>query len=190
MIRTVEPDPANSVVTLDDAKLHARVSGSDEDPLIQGLISAATSYTENYQWSQLITATHVMRLERFRSPIELWPNPVQSVTSVAYVDTAGATQTLVNPTNYTTDVYSKPARVIPAYSTWWPATRGYVNDVTITYQTGFGDTSPSVPATTRQAILLLVAHWFRNREAAGISANEISFAVKALLDLNSYRTFY
>lgn len=188
----VSTAPTDYPVTLDEAKLHARISGSDEDSEIQNLIAAATAYVQEYQWSQLISATHVMRLDRFPcgKAIELWPNPVQSVTSVQYVDTSGNTQTLAASTNYTADVYSKPARIVPAYTLPWPATRCYINDVTVTYVTGWGASGASVPITTRQAILLLVGHWFRNREATGTAAGDISFAVKALLDLNSYRTFY
>jgi len=179
-------------VTLDEAKLHARISGSDEDTEVQSLIAAATAYAQEYQWSQLISATHVMRLDRFPcgKAIELWPNPVQSVTTLQYVDTSGATQTLTPTTQYTADVYSKPARIVPAFTLPWPATRCYINDVTVTYVTGWGSTGDSVPITTRQAILLLVAHWYRNREATGMATGEIAFAAKALLDLNSYRTFY
>lgn len=187
--RTVAP--TGDVVTLEDAKLQARVSGSDEDTLIQGYINTAVRFAELYQWSQLLTATFVQRMDFFPpsvSPIELYRNPNPSVTSIQYIDTAGNTQTL-DPTLYVVDPYIVPALVLPAYTKFWPTTRWHINDVTVTYTAGYG-AMKDVPDETKQAILLLVSHWYWNREATGTATDQIEFSVKALLDLNSYRTFY
>lgn len=184
--------PTVSPIELEDAKLHMRVSGTDEDFLIQGLIDAAQAYVQEYQWSQLTSATWEMRMDHFPpdNVILLHPNPVISITSVQYVDTGGTTQTLTSTTDYVTDVNQKPARIVPAYAKWWPITRWHINDVVVTFVAGYGATSSTIPVTTRQAILLLISHWYWNREATGMAAGEIEFAVKALLGLNSYRTFY
>lgn len=191
--QTVAPDAANPLLTMEEAKFHARVgTGSDEDVFIQSLIDAATDWIQGYQWSQLISATWVMRMDRFPADtvIELHPNPVISITSVQYVDTGGTTQTLIDTTDYTTDIYAKPARIVPAFSKAWPATRCHINDVVVTFVSGYGTTAASVPTKTKQAAALLIAHWYRNREATGNVGPEIAFAVKALLDSNSFRVFY
>lgn len=191
---TVAPGPESSVLDLDDVKLHLRVSGTDEDTLIQSLIDAATQYAQDYQWSQLCTASFVQRQDFFPpsiSPIRLQRNPLNLTTNavvIQYIDTGGTTQTL-DPTLYVTDQYIVPALVVPAYTKFWPTTRWHINDVTINYDAGYG-LPKDVPAATKQAILLLIAQWYRNREATGTATAEIAFSVKALLDLNSYRTFY
>lgn len=184
--------PTVPAVSLEEAKLHTRVIGSDEDSLIQGLIDTATAYVQEYQWSQLTSATWEMRTDHFPpdNVIYLHPNPVQSITSVQYVDTGGVTQTLTTGTDYTEDLKQKPARIVPAYIKWWPVTRWHINDVIVTFVAGYGATSSTVPQQIKQAMLLLISHWYWNRETIGSPGQEIAFATKALLDLNSYRTFY
>jgi uncharacterized phage protein (predicted DNA packaging) len=41
-----------------------------------------------------------------------------------------------------------------------------------------------VPADLRQAVLMLVGHWYENREATlvGVSADEVPFGVQAIID--------
>lgn len=189
---TVAPDPGLLAVYLDDAKLQCRISTDDEDSLILSYLQAAIEYVQGYQWSQLLTATFVQRQDFFPpalTAIELYRNPNATVTSLTYIDTAGNTQTLVQGTDFTVDNYIVPALVLPQYTHYWPAARWYVNDVTVTYTAGYGAPA-DVPAATKQAIMLLVSQWYWNREAAGAEMSEAPFAVKALLDLNSYRRFY
>lgn len=190
VVQTVAP--VQMPVTLDEAKLHTHVDGNDEDAAITSLIQKATRYAQEYQWDQLISATFEQRMDRFPcGEIILAKNPVSSVTSVSYVDSAGTTQTLTVTTDYVTDIYTKPARIVPAYGKSWPTTRGFINDVTVTYVAGYGSGPSSVPENVRHAILLLVGQWYANREAEGGGQSKtIDFAVKALLDLDSYRTFF
>lgn len=171
-----------------------RVDGASLDDELLMFLDAAVAYAENYQWSQLLTSTWKLRLDRFpcgdSSAILLHPNPVATVTSVQYVDTGGTTQTLTVDTDYTVDLKHRPARIVPAYTTSWPVSRGHINDVIVTFTAGYG-AEKDIPPQTKQALLLMVGYWFRNRESAGSgSMTEIPFATKALLSLNSFRTFY
>lgn len=112
------------------------------------------------------------------------------MTSVAYVDTAGNTQTLTANTDYTVDIYSRPARIVPAYTRTWPATRGHINDVTVTYVAGYGASFENVPQEIRQALTMLVVHWQEFHGVQDQVGESVAFSVKQLLDLNSFRTFY
>ena len=53
----------------------------------------------------------------------------------------------------------------------------------VEYSAGYGDAAADVPQALRQAILLLVGHWYAQREAAA-TANmaEVPYAVRALCD--------
>jgi len=54
--------------------------------------------------------------------------------------------------------------------------------VQVTFTSGFGEDPSSVPAAIRQAILLLVAHWYKNREAvAETSYAELPLGVRNLI---------
>jgi len=47
-----------------------------------------------------------------------------------------------------------------------PAPDAVAQGVAIEFTAGFGHTAADVPAPIRQALLLLIAHWFENREPA------------------------
>jgi uncharacterized phiE125 gp8 family phage protein len=175
--------PATPPVTTDEAMLAARIDGSDDRQLIEGLIDAAVEYVEKRQWSQLVTAEWEMRMNRFPCDvIDLHPNPVQEA-EISYVNTAGQTVTLTENTDYVLDTNCQPAVIRPAYNKSWPVTRGYANDVTITLTCGYG-TAFDVPPTIKEAIKVLVSHWYE-----GCADSSIPMAVDALLGVRSFAGF-
>ena len=110
------------------------------------------------------------------------PNCI-SVDSIKYLDATGSQQTL-DPATYRYDMNSAPARLVPAPGLCWPLNTVYLpGSVQITYTTGSYATIFAVPQSICLAILLLVSHWYNNRESASVmNMNEIPFGVKALLD--------
>jgi hypothetical protein len=190
---------------LQEAKDHCRVDGTEQDGVIANLVSAAREYVETFTGRQLISATLRLRLDYFpggcsrgvpaagyrpAGDVEwrfigggggiLVPRPpLVSVSSITYVDTAGATQTL-SAGAYQVDTDSEPGRIQPAYNTTWPSTRSQLNAVTITYVAGYA-TRTAVPASIKQAMLLLIGHWYENREAVGQAGGTIALAVESLL---------
>lgn len=174
-------------VTLAEAKNHMEVVGDDHNAKIVGYIQAAREWWEKATRRQYINATWEWTLPYFPSvdiltvPIA----PLSSVTSIAYVDTAGVTQTLSGATLTAlidTDTHSDPGRIALAYQQSWPLTREHVNAVTITFVAGYGTTTASVPPDDRHAILLLAGHWFANREAVSEGElKEIPMGMRTLL---------
>jgi uncharacterized phiE125 gp8 family phage protein len=166
---TVEP------ITLEEAKDHLRESDDSQDTLIEALIQASREYVEEYTGRRLITQTWRMTLDGFpcASRRNLWsrieiPNaPLQSVTSISYTDTAGATQTVATSV-YSVDVGTTVARgfVRLKYDQAWPDARyGSPDAVTITYVVGYGSSGESVPSAIRQAMLLIVGGFYEQRES-------------------------
>ena len=115
---------------------------------------------EAYTQRSLITQTWECRLDRFPTDadggpsIRLWHGPVQSISSVRYVDTLGATQTLSGAL-YTTDLGLEPGFVLPAVDTSWPDTLECANAVTVTFVAGYGDAASDVPAPDSNAIVFI-----------------------------------
>lgn len=172
-------------VTRAEVKTHCRVDGTAEDGLIDGLIAAASDYIAAYTGRALASTTLRLDLDDFADEIFLPVGPVQSVTSVAYYDTAGASQTLAG-TVYQTDFVSDPARILLADGQSWPTVDARANAVSITFVAGYS----SVPAAIKQACLLLIGDWYRGRENTLIGTNqpmEMPHAVTALLA--NYRSF-
>ena len=152
-------------VTVNEAKDQAALFHSAEDAMVDRFIRAARELLEAETARQFVTATWEQYFERFPAVIEIRKLPVASITSVAYVDTAGDSQTLTVTTDYQTDFASpnRPARIKPAYGKTWPSIREQFNAVTVRFVAGYGD-SEDVPSRIKHAILMLAAHWYENRE--------------------------
>lgn len=177
----VSVEPTVEPVSLAEMKLHLRVDDdiTGDDAMISALITAARQKVEIETRRALVTQTQIMRLDGFpRSDCPdlaiVLPNPpVQSVTSITYVDTAGDTQTL-DSADYLVDTTTTPARITPVYNGSWPLARAQMNAVAVTFIAGYapGSGSPTdyaanVPQALKAAIKLLVGHWYENREAIG-----------------------
>ena len=81
------------------------------------------------------------------------------------------------------DSKSQPGRVSLAYGKSWPAdTLRPTNGVCITFVAGYGSAASAVPATACYAILLLMGHYYENREAASSTqVYQAPLSVDALL---------
>jgi uncharacterized phiE125 gp8 family phage protein len=174
--------PSVEPVTTTNQKDWMRVDGSDEDTIIGNLASASRAYVEMSTNRQMITATWVYKFDTFpQGDLVLPISPLQSVTSITYVDTAGATQTWSSAL-YTVDTASDVGRVRPIYDEDYPSSRGYAQDVVVTFVAGYGDASSDVPDTALTAIKLLASNWFENRESnAPIDLKEVPMALQTLI---------
>lgn len=157
----------------------------EQDALADALIAAARQLVEEETTRQLITATWRLGLPHwptcYGGRIELRRPPVQSITSVTYLDTDGVQQTL-DSSLYLLDAASpnRPGWLYPAYNQTWPDARLQPNSIQVTFTCGYGATAASVPHTARQAIQLLAGHWWENREAVGKVGDEVALAYHAL----------
>lgn len=115
------------------------------------------------------------------SGIKLGRPPLQSVTSIKYIDENGVQQTL-DSSLYTVDKDSEPGWVFPAPGQSWPATKTIQNAVRVRYVAGYGDAA-AVPAAIKLWIHAHLANSYRNREAVvvGASVAELPY-VESLLD--------
>jgi uncharacterized phiE125 gp8 family phage protein len=161
-------------LSLSEAKAHLRVDISDEDASILGYVKTAR---RNLEWKYaraLVQQTLVLGLDEFpwqtgpwlpayqtRGVIELRP-PVQTLTSITYVDSAGATQTM-SALNYRLEKDSEPGRVTPVIGQVWPATAALPNAVLVEYVSGAAS-ADLVPDDIKQAVRLLLGHYYLNRE--------------------------
>lgn len=181
---------------------------SQDATVLPALITAAREYAEAYLSRSLLTQTWRYTLDRFpvtdkpdlpviRPPwalvsqaagaqasgsgtIYLPRPPLQSVSSVVYVDTTGATQTL-DPSTYQVQTDDEPGRLIPAFGKSWPGTREQLAAVTITFVAGWQQPA-NVPVAVKQAMKLLIGFDYENREATQAQTDR----VHDLLDSASY----
>jgi uncharacterized phiE125 gp8 family phage protein len=204
--------PAAEPVTLALAKLHAHVDTDDEDLLFEAWITAARQYCERYTRRAFFNREVTRTLDYFPlwygengtvNPADRqdWPYYASfwdkltidlplprcvSVTSITYTDTNGTTQTLPQSA-YNVDVTSLPARIVPSAGNYWPTVVTYQpGSVQINYVAGsYGDGVEvnTIPQGIVVAMILLIGHWYRNREASSeLALKNIPLGVNALLD--------
>ena len=150
-------------MTQTELKEHLRIDDSDEDDLIEDYRDTAERMVENELSISLQSQTLILRLDRFPAwKIPLPMPPLISVTTVAYTDVNGDSQT-VSSSEYTVDTTSTPGNVHPAFGESWPSTCNISNAVVITYIAGFADAA-AVPPEVRSAIMLVGGEGYENRE--------------------------
>lgn len=143
------------------------------------------SHVDGYAGSgglALISQTWRQDFDGFADVMRLRVGPLMSVSSISYYDADNGAQTL------STDVYTVFADEIGPYIALkpdqsWPTSYSRDDAVRVTWTAGFGASATDVPMAIRQALLLLVAHWYDNRGIAvtGANATEIPMAAKSLL---------
>ena len=138
MSLTLVTAPAAYPITHAETKDYLNVEHSDDDALIDGLIAAATEYAEYYTARDLIERTWDYSFNNFTRSFCLPKNPVQSVTSITYIDanTSPESQTIAT-TVYTLDAGVTPATIQLQYNQFWPTPRSQHNAVTVRFITGY-----------------------------------------------------
>ncbi|RDK01440.1 head-tail connector protein [Paraburkholderia lacunae] len=168
MVRIITP-PAQTPVSLDTAKEHLRVDGSDDDDLITLYLKAATRRAEDITGRALITQTVEELFVRVCREVELTRWPVQSIESVKVggVDLASHTARLGD---------NASLGGLPK------------GDVVVQYKAGYGDSGDSVPEPIRQWILATIGTFYENRETE-IADNRAATVNIGYLDclLDGYR---
>lgn len=165
-----------------------------EDYLLSSLITAAREYCEGVTGRALVEQTIEAYLDGFPCGREKWyielPRPpLQSVTSLKYTDNTGAETTMIVNTDYIVDLDSNISRIVLPYGANWPSFTPYpINPIKVTYVAGYSDTDP-IPKTIKQAMLLLIGHWYANREATGDVKGKLAYAVDTLLNMHRVRWF-
>lgn len=207
--------PTAEPLTLDEAKAHARIDGAADDTYVTGLIPACRELYEKISERSVMAQTWDVAFDDFPRYhrdryngryadasefsdyperylhhdlyLELPVPPVQSVTSITYIDSNGTPQTL-DPALFQVDLITEPARVYAAYGQAWPGVRLQRNAVTVRIVTGYPDAA-SVPATMKLAIKALIAHFYENREpvaaVAGVRPEELPLHLHTLLAADS-----
>jgi len=161
--------PAVEPVSVADMKLHLKQDSSHDDGLITDLIVSARELIELTTRRSLVNATYILILDSFPQEIRPPRSPLSSVTSVAYLDTDGNSQTASAATVYQTDTSFLPGRISLREGADWPDTQDAIQAVTVTFVAGHGAAAANVPAALRQALKILVAHWYDPARSLGVT---------------------
>jgi uncharacterized phiE125 gp8 family phage protein len=182
-------EPGSEPLSLTEVKAHLRLTApggesayTSEDTYLNTLIKVARRYSEFYTSRSFINQTWKYYADEFPATIELLYGPVSSITSIQYVDSDGASQTL-DPADYVTDLTGHIPRITAVEE--WPETDETLNAVTVTYVAGFGASASNVPEDIKAAMLLIVGKMYQDREE---TVKKLPSNVDWLL--NSYKVYH
>jgi uncharacterized phiE125 gp8 family phage protein len=181
-------EPTSEPLTVAEAKQHLRVEHSDDDSIIENLITSAREYVETYLDCTLMLTQYKMMLDMFPAHIELPKSPLSTVSGYDSVILTYTTDTEIkitlSSTEYRVDAHAVPAVLRTNYGDSWPAHLADYNSIEVTFWAGYGSTSASVPQRIRNAMLMLITHLYENRSSVqlGVVAHVVPDSMRMLLD--------
>jgi uncharacterized phiE125 gp8 family phage protein len=177
---TVEP------ITWEEALDHLKQPSTDDRELVQSQIRACREHIEGYTGRQICTATYDYSIDKFSVGALYIPRPpLQSITSVKYIDTDGDEQTVDSSVYDYEAAIGMRGELFLAYDQTWPTARAQRGAVTIRFVAGYGLAS-SVPDSIKQAIKMHLGLLYGiGREAATVPVGgnlvKVPFGWEALL---------
>jgi len=195
--------PGVEPVSEAEALAHARIDSDEELALLHGHLRSARHMVENWTGRALISQGWRWMLDGWPGAvsqdwwdgvrdgaitvgkpryIELPKAPLISVTAVTLFNDADQ-GTVWSAANYFVDNASAPGRLVLRNAASTPLPQRAANGLQIDFTCGYGPAPGDVPAPLRQAVLMLMAHYFENREVlqSGDSAPVLPIGVHALL---------
>jgi uncharacterized phiE125 gp8 family phage protein len=180
--------PTSEPVSTSELKSQLRITGTDQDTMLDLLISVARQHVEDYLRVQIMTATWELYLDEFPATgecIYIQKSPVTAISSIKYLDSSGVEQTW-SATEYSCDYNSTPCRIYEAYGYSWPTVRDIRNCIYIRFVAGYAADYKIFQEKfklMKQAILMVAASLYENPtdEVTGTQVQQILKSSNALL---------
>lgn len=182
--------PVTEPIALNDAKDHLNLTRDDtsvDASVLSPIIAAAREYAESVTGRAFAPQTVQAYPMNWHEAQERLPRaPVSQITNITYYDENGNAHELTDYAFDATDsrmyIANAPTERLRAYS-----------PITVTYTAGAGE----LPKTARQAMLMLIAHWYDNRSAVKVTesgvnvvSDEIAIAATRLLNQHKESGWY
>lgn len=157
--------PAVEPLSLDEAKAFLRVEHNDDDALISALIAASRIHVETETRRALITQSWRIVFDDWpecgRLPVR--PAPLRALTAARVYDVQGSAH-VIDLQAFVLELGASELAFMP----WvlMQPTR-IAAGVELDVMVGYSDTALNVPEPLRQAMRLLIAHWYENRGLVG-----------------------
>jgi uncharacterized phiE125 gp8 family phage protein len=186
--------PSGLFVSVDDVKAQAIISTNDDNNLLPAYIKAATRLAEDRTGRILQPAEFEWRecswAELFAVPVF----PIREVTAVVYLDEDNIEQTLPEADWYPVDTDDGVIiRFNDTFSS--PSLTDRLNQpVRVRFTAGYDDPDASGSGDDpelaqdpmdRLIVMILVAHWYQNRQPVSIgdSVSDVPFSAKSLIEM-------
>lgn len=173
--------PAEEPVTLAEVRGFLRLDGTEEDALATALLTAARALLEAETRRAFVTQSWRLILDRWpEREIRLPLAPAIRIDGIAVATAAG--EEAIDAALYESDLGHEPPRIVVKRGMRLTRPANEVGGIAIDFTAGYG-AAADVPEPLRQAMLMLVAHWFETRSPVsfGVGTVEIPLTVAALI---------
>ena len=163
--------PTEEALSIDDAKSFLGIEGTDDDARIERLIVSARQAFEVFCNRALISSTWELVLDWFPC-CDIRIPALVSVTSLKYLDTAAAEQTLA-ATYYRVTAAGTDGgigRVQLRYGQSWPSIYSEQDAVTLRYVAGWSD-ADAVPERVKDGMRAYVAEQYDGTDRSAVYEN-------------------
>jgi uncharacterized phiE125 gp8 family phage protein len=163
--------PAIEPVSLDEARSFLRVDTHDDDEVIAALIAGSRIHVEAQTRRALITQSWRIVLDAWPADgrITVLPAPLQALAAARAYDFDDNAQTL-DVTAFVPDLGASTL----AFAPWaLPAPGRIAAGIELDVTVGYGNDATDVPEALRQAVRLLLGHWYDNRGVVAPSTSQV-----------------
>lgn len=178
--------PASEPITLTEAKAQLRVESdfSDDDVWIATAITVVREQVEALTNRAIMPQSLELAISEFEDVMQLPKPPFSALASIQYYDENNSIQTL-SSSIYQLNDFVEPAEISLAYEQTWPTVYDRPDAIRIAFSAGYADAA-SVPASIKQAMLMLLTDLYDNRSAATTNFNTVKVSwTPAILNLLS-----
>ncbi len=137
-----------------------------DDDLLRGYLAAAVDYAEGFTGLSIKLRTYELALDCFpwnQGAIQIPIAPMNEIISFLGLG-AGSDGEMDEGDNYIIDDYRNPPQLLPVGP--WPSVIRSTNAIKVRFTAGYSEedsTATEMPPSVKQALLLLVAHFYENR---------------------------
>lgn len=173
------------ISTVDRVRHNSRISDKYDDQWIVDALASATDYCERALECCVARSNWRLTLDHFpasNAPIAIPLWPIHQITAIAYTNVNG-TNTTFNVIDIVQPVGLGRYLLQPKFGINWPEAQS-PNGVRIEFSAGFEDLA-AVPSTIQRAALMLISHWYENREAVliGQTSKEIELGFNSMVEM-------
>lgn len=187
--------PGAEPLTLEEVKLHLRVTHDADDPLLTSLIMTARMICEADTGLALIRRHYSLWLDQWPQQYrrDWWdgmregaditgqdtvylPRPPLAAVSDILVYAENGTYNTLPTDHYHVDTIGKPGRIVLRSHISAPLPGRTVNGIEIRYTAGFGTTPQSIPSVLKQGMQQMIGYMYVHRGEAPESALHASGA--------------
>lgn len=180
-ITTTTTQTYADALSLADVKAWLKVETTADDDLIGSLRDAALLHCEDQTNRSFLSRAAAIAAPSWQAIRRLPVGPIEGTVALVYYAENESTTTVLPSTEYTAKTLGDVLYI--SYRTAPPVVDPYRYDAVNLTSSKFGTAAATLPDAVRTAALLLIGHWYENRQAVHIGTRiyETPMAVRSLL---------